>query len=222
MSLTDFKSHLKRISIFTLLVLYGGSFYFLGKSQALSKIVKTDKKNASSLDKPVELNLPSEDSQTGSVIGSFVKLCSNTVYGFELAYPKDWFTTYSQNKNQCGFFAPYSFVLPQDTSSFTTPIKTEVLESTDWGETQKFYTNPNDFQNVTSAENIEVNGKPVQKIKALTTGAGQLPRGYAKITYLIFDSKYPIAITFQQLDVKDDVKNFEDKVWEMTESLKYF
>ncbi|MBI2040425.1 hypothetical protein HYT18_05135 [Candidatus Microgenomates bacterium] len=225
MTLTSFKHHLKLSGILILLICYALGFYLLGKYSVFGNIVKF-KENTSggknSLERPVESPVPYADIQSGKVISSFVKLCSNTFWGYELAYPKDWFTTYNNDSQKCVFFAPYSFVVPADTSFFISPIRIEIINTADWQETLKFYQNPNDFQNVLSSESIQINDRPVQKIKATTTENGQLSRGFTKITYLIFDSEIPIAIVYQQLDEKEDVKLFEDVLLEMAGSLRLF
>lgn len=225
MTLTSFKAYLRALVLGIFLLLYGLGFYFLGKSSTVENLIKNNqvfKDNANFLEKPIQSPIPYADNQSGNVIASFVKLCSNTVYGFELAYPKDWFTTYDTDNQKCLFFAPYSFVVPKDSSDFLVPIRIEVVNSVDWQEILKFYQTPNDFQNIVSSQNLEINGQPAQKIKSTTTQEGILSRGFLKISYLIFDSESPLIITYQQLDASEDVKQFENILSEMVDSLRGF
>ncbi len=225
MTLSTFKERLKAFTVIVFLGLWGLGFFFAGKfltGENLSKIKGTSINESGGIEKPIESPIPFSDTQTGSVISSFVKLCSNTAYGFELAYPKDWFTTYNIDPQKCTFFAPFSFIIPADTSNFLIPIRIEVINTPDWQETVKFYQNPNDFQNVISSLNLEINGRLVIKINATTTQAGFVPRGFAKISYLVFDSETPLAITYQQLNENENVEQFEKILEEMASTLKFF
>jgi hypothetical protein len=150
-TLKSLQSKLKVISVVLLLGFYGVALFALGRITTLPELLKVQHPKTSQIEKPVEALPPYTDTQEGSVISSFVKLCSNTVYAFELSYPKDWFTTYGSEEQKCTFFAPYSFVVPQDATNFQVPVKIEVVQSPDWAETTKFYTNPNELQNVLSS-----------------------------------------------------------------------
>lgn len=227
MSLAAFKSHLKFASIVILILLYGIVSYQIGKLSPLENFKFKPSKNESRsankiIERPVESSAPFNSTQTSQVISSYVKLCSNTAYGLEFAYPKDWFTTYNTEQEKCTFFAPFTFVLPNDTSNFTIPIKLEVVSASDWQETVKFYQNPNDFLNILSVENLEVGGRSVQKVKATTTQTGGIQPGLAKITYLVYDTKTPVVFNYQQLDKNENTKDFEDNLYQMVNSLRVF
>lgn len=184
------------------------------------------------LSSPVESPVPFADTQSHTITPSHVRLCSNTAKGFELAYPKDWFTTYNLEDQKCLFFAPYSFVLPQDTENFQVPIRIEIVTIEDWPTVTKFYENPNDLVNVSLVENIQIDYYPIKKITAQTTGNGQQERGLAKITYLIssyqetssliFASGKPTVLTYTQLTKDDDAGIGIQALEEMIKSLKFF
>lgn len=224
MTLKVLKSHLRTSSILSFLIIYGIGFYFLGKSASLPALISKykDKPVASKIDSPIQSPRPNEDAQSTSVIGAFVKLCSNSTSGFEISYPKDWFTTYNEEEQKCRFFAPFSFVVPQDVEGDFVPVKIELENPQSWQETVKFYSNPNDFTNVNSVQNLEINGKLVQKIKATTTDQGQLPMNLAKIIYLVFDGAKPLVISYGQLTENEDVENFEKILEQMVGSLQFF
>lgn len=223
LTLTRFKRHLKVGSVFTFLVLYGSVFYFLGKSSSLANLIKikgvTTQK---SVESPIESPNPDTDVQSANISASFVKLCANTLYSFSVSYPKDWFTTYNTEAEKCTFFAPYSFVVPQETSSFLIPIKIELAQPQDWPNTVKLHENPNDFQNVISSENLEINGRPAKKITSSSTGNGQISRGLAKVTYLVFDRTRPIVISYQQTEEKEDVQSAKIILTDLVSSITIY
>lgn len=207
-----------------LLLLYGGVFYLLGSSQSgiINFIRDNFRQNQKTVENPIERPLPYADTQSGSVISSYVKLCSNTFYGFELSYPKDWFTTYDSEDQKCTLFAPFSFVINTKADNVLIPIRIEVVSIDQWLDTVKFYENPNDFQNIQTTQNILLNDKSVKKIEAISTGFGLIPKGLKKISYLILDSETPLVIYYQQNDPAEDTKNYEKIVEEMVSSLRYF
>ena len=210
----------------SLLALYGSLTFILGKDYSkFTNFLKTnlqEEKGQKAIENPIERPLPYADIQSGSVISSFVKLCSNTTFGFEITYPKDWFTTYDSDEQRCTFFAPFSFIINSKTESSLIPIKIEVVNIDQWLDTVKFYENPNDFQNVESSQNILIVGKSIKKIKAISTGLGTIPRGFIKISHLVFDAKTPLVIYYQQHDAAEDTAIYEKIIEEMTESLKIF
>lgn len=223
MTLASLKFKIKALLIITVLVIYGVGAYFLGKTSDIGNIFKIRKeaqKNA--IDVPIESLVPYADIQSGAVISSYVKLCANTVYGFEMTYPKDWFTTYLTDEQKCNFFAPYSFVVPKDTNGNFVPIKIEVAEVDQWPGLIKFYENPNDFRNIISVQNLQSGGPLIRKIKASTTGEGILPRGYIILNYLVFDSKKPTVVSYQQLSEEDDIASFEKVTEDIANSLRFF
>ena len=160
--------------------------------------------------------------QSSQVLASYIKLCSNTVMGFELAYPKDWFTSYNDSKDQCLYFAPYSFILPQVLDQETTPINIKIIKDDEWEDTVKLYENPNEFYNVITTNNLEINGRLVKQVKSTSTGTGSLKRGFTRTAYLIFNSKTPMIISFNQLEEKDDTVLYEKILEDMVFSLKLF
>lgn len=221
--LADLKNNLKLTLIVFALFLYGIGAFWLGKSQNLKEFIKV--KGASNQKQtifPIGSPVPFADTQSQTITPSYVKLCANTFHGFEIAYPKDWFTTYNQEDQKCLFFAPYSFVLPQDITGFLVPITIEATSYEDWPTVSKFYENPNDLVNVISVENIQFGSLSVKKIKAETTGSGQLERGLTKITYLIFTSPKPMIVTYSQLLKGDNAQEGTQIIEEMLKSLKFF
>ena len=131
----------------------------LGRISLVDNFVDFKKLKTNEVIRPIETSIPHADIQSGVVISSFAKLCSNTVYSYQLAYPKDWFTTFNTEPQKCSFFAPFSFVVPQNIDSPFVPVSIEVIKSEDWLQTSKFYQNPNEFQNVISVQNIQINEK---------------------------------------------------------------
>ena len=223
MTLSNFKSNLKLTLILTLLITYGTSFFVIGKiSPKFNDFFKREEVSTNRLDNSLEKPLPNSDIQSGEVISSYVKLCSNTVYGFEVAYPQDWFTTYGSDDQKCLFFAPFSFVIHANPESNFVPIKIEVIKTEEWLQTVKFYENPNDFENVISVQNIQLAGRSLEKIKTASTGVGAIPKGFQKISYLAFDAKTPLIFIYQQQNEKDDTASFERVLEDMISTLKYF
>ncbi|KKQ89555.1 MAG: hypothetical protein UT12_C0011G0011 [Candidatus Curtissbacteria bacterium GW2011_GWC2_38_9] len=223
LTLSALKFKIKVLAVVVISVLYGTGAYFLGKSSGIGNLLKIKGvATQKSIEAPVESPIPNFDSQSGSVIPSYVKLCANTVYGFEVAYPKDWFMTYLTDEQKCNFFAPYSFVIPKDTAGNFVPVKIEAVKVEEWPGIIKFYENPNDFQNVISIQNIQSDSRIVREIKTETTGSGILPKGYSSVFYLVFDAKTPLVVSFQQLSDKDNVDIMQKNVEDMVKSLRYF
>lgn len=205
---------------------YGLGFFLLGSTSIRQNVASflnvrgaaTKAGPASPVDSPI----PAADIQSVSVIGQSVKLCSNATYGFSVSYPNNWFTTYNDDSQKCHYFAPYSFTVPADTDIQFTPIFLQVIKPEDWQGTVGYYQNPNDFQNIVSVQNIEVNGRSVQKVKAQTTGKGSTTKGFSQMTFLIPDYQNPIIIVYQQQDAKDDTAANEKVLEDMARSLQYF
>lgn len=205
------------------MIVYAAAFFLLGKSSNgfdLNRVKGISTKKV--IQTPLESPIPAADTQTSTITSSYVKLCANTLYSFEVAYPKDWFTTYGTDSQKCTYFAPYSFVIPTDTANFTTTIKISIIDPRDWPGTTKFYENPNDFQNVISAKNIAVDGRSVEKIEAETTGTTQNEKGLTKISYLIASSEKPAVISYQQVAKDEDVSTNEKVLEDMVKSFRYF
>lgn len=205
------------------MIVYAAAFFLVGEnynSFDFSKVkgISTNKVMETPLNSPV----PFADTQTPSISASYIKLCANTFYSFEIAYPKDWFTTYNSDHEKCMYFAPYSFVLPQDITNFTATIKITIVDPKDWPGTAKFFENPNDFQNIISTKNISVNGKAVERIEAETTGTAQNEKGFSKISYLFQDSEKPAVISYQQVARDEDVSANEKILEDMVASFRYF
>lgn len=202
---------------------YGTGFYLLGKNSNLVANLKVKGATTNkTLESPLESPVPFADTQSSTITASYVKLCANTVYGFELSYPKDWFTTYNTDSEKCTFFAPYSFVVPYETASFIVPIRLEVLKPEEWLTNIKFYENPNDFQNIITSQTVEIGGKSAKLIEATATGQGQIKRGFAKTTYMIFDGAVPIVTTYTQIEESENVEANKKVLEEITTSVKYF
>lgn len=221
LTLLNLKKYLKVTSILIFLVVYGLIFFILGKNSDFGQILRSKIENKAA-DNTIEQPLPGTDVQSGTVISSFVKLCSNTLYGFEVAYPKDWFTTYDLEEQKCTFFAPFSFVVNSKTQNNIVPVRIEPVKIEDWLSTVKFYDNPNDFQSILSSVSIVIDGRSVKKIRSVATGAGTIPRGFEKLSFLIFDSQTPLVLYYQQLDAKDNVANYEKILGDMSSTLRYF
>ncbi len=190
--------------------------------KSVSNLFKVKGVSTKSLDAPIQNPIPASDSQSATIISSYVKLCSNSTYGFQVSYPKDWFTTYNTDDQKCAYFAPYSFSVPASTDVQFTPIFISVIKPEDWAGTLSYYQNPNDFQNVLSTQNLEINGRSVQKIKATATGRGSTTKGFSKVTFLISDSRGSIVMTYAQQDAKEDISASEKVLEDMARSLSYF
>lgn len=227
MTLSSFKKHSKLSIILAILVLYGIGSYLLGSNSLklpdFGKITNVKgEKTKNGIVTPLDSPAPFADTQTTTIISSFVKQCSNTKYGFEVSYPRDWFTTYDTDDQKCIYFAPYSFTLPGSLDNFQTPIKLEISSPEDWEGVVKFYENPNDFQNVISTKNIAINGDAVERIDAMSTGAGSTAKNMAKLTFLYPHSKLPIVLTYQQTDIQENVEVNKKILEEMATSLNRF
>jgi len=223
MTLAKLKSSLRASLTITFLVVYALGFYLLGKNSSL--VPRFSVKGTSTqqtIETPLESPIPAADTQSATITSSFVKLCANTVYGFELSYPKDWFTTYNNEQERCNFFAPYSFVVPYETANFLIPIRLEVIKPEDWPGNVKFHENPNDFYNVVSSQNVEVEDRSAKRVEAVSTGNSSIPRGFIKITYLIFDAQNPMIITYQQTGDKENIEALKDVLSQTVSSIRYF
>ncbi len=187
-----------------------------GDNQKVEGVSTDSQENV--LEKP----LPISDIQSTEILAKSLNFCSNTTHGFEIAYPSDWFTTYNTQDQQCTFFAPYSFIVPQFVDEDFVPINLEVFSSENWLSYVSFYENPNDFYNIISSNNIEVNGRLVREIETQTTQEGHLPRGFTAVHYLLFDGEKPIRLSYHQLDEKEDILAMRTVLKEMIDSLKYF
>lgn len=221
MTLQDLQNRIKILVVFVALGVYGLGFFALGKFTNINDLLKVKGEATSQTqDDKLEKPQPYADVQTQAVNSSFIKLCSNTSLGFEVSYPNDWFTTYNSESEKCTFFAPYSFVIPTNIEKDFVPITIQTVLPEEWESTVTFAENPNDFQNVTSAKNLEINGRPVKKVESMSTGSGLLQRGLVKVSYLVFSSVHPTVITYQQLDAGDDIAEFDKTLDEMVASLK--
>lgn len=223
MTLANFKKNLKLVFAVIFLAFYGLGFFLLGKNSSFVSTLKVKgAATQNTIESPLESPVPFADTQSSTITASYVKLCANTVYGFELSYPKDWFTTYNTDGEKCTFFAPYSFVVPYETASFIVPIRLEVLKPEDWLSSIKFYENPNDFQNVITSQTVEIGGKSAKMIEATATGQGQIKRGFAKTTYMIFDGEAPIVATYTQIEENENVEANKKVLEEIVTSIRYF
>ena len=223
MTLINFKKRLKITVLFTVLMTYGLSAFALGKvsvhtAPQLVKGISAQSQPESQLERPQ----PYADVQSAQVIASYVKLCSNTAYSYSVSYPKDWFTTYNDKYQECIYFAPYSFVVPLYVEHDIVPIHIEPVPPEEWQSLVKLYENPNDFQNVVSSKNTEINGRAVKEIDSIATGNGFVTRGFVKKSYLIFDSQTPLLIYYQQLSAAEDIAGMENVLKDIVQSLKYF
>jgi len=222
-TLKTFKNQLQVSILLLTFIIYSFGLFLLGRLSHNIDLAKFKKDRwENEVVQPVSTNAPYADSQSANVISSYVKLCANTVYSFEVSYPKDWFSTYNMENQKCTYFAPYSFVIAQNVDWPFVPIKIEAVAKEKWLETVKFHQNPNDFQNVFSSQNIQINDKSALKIKAETTGNGSLPRGLAILSYLIFDSRTPMILSYNQLDQQENTELFFDVLDQMANSLRFY
>ncbi|MBI3282886.1 hypothetical protein HYZ70_02310 [Candidatus Curtissbacteria bacterium] len=223
MTLANFKRSLKLVLAGIFLAVYGLGFYLLGKNPGIGGALKVrGASTQDTIETPLESPVPFADTQTSTITASYVKLCANTVHGFDLSYPKDWFTTYNTEDERCTFFAPYSFIVPQDTSNFIAPIRLEVLKPEDWLGNVKFYENPNEFQNIITSQTVEIAGRSVVKIEAISTGQDQTPGGFAKTTYMIFDGANPILARYLQTKEDENLEANKKVLEEIVTSIRYF
>ncbi len=169
----------------------------------------------------VERPTPSENVQVANVLSGNVKLCANTALSFEVAYPNDWFTTYGKKEEECFFFAPYTFVVPTSPEEYFTPITIKKIPKDEWEATVKSFENPSDLFGVARFKNIETNGRPTKYIEMVSTGNAQ-PKGYYKITYLLYDANLPLEITYMQGAQNEDTQNYKKILEAIVNSLRYF
>lgn len=221
MTLTKLKSNFKVAVIVAAFSLYSLSLFLLGQKITLSNAEKDLSSQPKTVADRIQKPLPQDNTQTTQVLSSYVKLCANTTNSYQVSFPKDWFTTYNQKDEECRYFAPYSFVLPASPDSDFTPITIKLIDKDAWEQTLKDIQNPSELFNIISSKNLEINGKPVKYIESQSTG-NLKPKGFVKISYLIFDSKKPVDISYSQLDEKEDVTNVKDVLKNIVDSFKYF
>lgn len=223
MTLTSLKLKIKGSVLIIFLIVYGVSFFAVGRltSPDSSNNVKGVNSDNFAHD-PIEKPQPYADVQKPEVISSSVKTCSNATFGFEISYPKDWFTTQNNEPQKCRYFAPFSFVVPQLTDTDFVPVKVEIIKTEDWQSTLSVYSEPNEFQNIDTVQNIEISGKPVTVVGSISTGKNLITNGYYKQSYLISDAKIPLIISYTQLNSNDDIENYKKNLKYMAESIKYF
>lgn len=220
MTLTKLKTNFKLIALLTAFFLYSSGLFLLGrytnwKLTSNAQGLKVNEQNG------VQKPQPENDTQSASVMGSTVKLCSNTMYSFQLAYPQDWFTTYNTKDQACNYFASYSFILPQIPSENITPITVRRLDPENWDIAVKSAQNPNDLYNIEKTQNTEIGGKPVQYVEAVSTGSS-IQRGFVKASFFIFDANNPLEITYTQLDEKENADENKKVLADIANSLKFF
>lgn len=221
MTLTKLKSNFKVAIIVATFSLYSLSLFLLGQKFTSPNTEKNASDQPKEVFERIQKPLPQDNTQTAQVLSSYVKLCANTTNSFQVSYPKDWFTTYNQKEEECTYFAPYSFILPQSPDTDFTPITIKPIDKGAWEQTLKDLQNPSELFNVISSKNLEVNGRPVKYIEAESTGSLK-PKGFVRITYLIFDSNKPVEISYNQLEEKEDVANNIDVLKNIIDSFKYF
>jgi len=169
----------------------------------------------------IERPAPQENILSARVLASNVKLCANTKISFEVAYPNDWFTTYNNKEDECFFFAPYTFVVPSIPENYFTPITIKKIPEEEWESTVSSFENPSDLYSVISFKNLEINNKPTKLIEAISTGSSQ-PKGYYKITYLVFDTNKSLEMTYLQQTQDEDTKSYRQVLDDIVNSLRYF
>lgn len=222
MTLQKLQNYTKIFIATASIILYGLAAFTVGRIAAKDsgqvKGIVTENTKEGVIEKP----LPENDIQSVSIVSDSIKFCSNTTYSFQITYPSNWFTTYNNEDQKCTFFAPYSFVVPEFVDGNFVAIDLEVIEKDEWLSTLKFYETPNDFFNIISTKNTEINGRLVKIIEAQTTGEGKTPRGFTAVHYLLFDGEKPIRLSYSQLDKDEDSEKAKLVLEEMVSSLKYF
>lgn len=221
MTLTKLKSNFKFTLVVGVFSVYSLSLFLLGQKLTVSNADKTTINEPKEVVEQIQKPLPQDNTQSAQVLSSYVKLCSNTTNSFQVSYPKDWFTTYNQKEEECTFFAPYSFVLPESPDPDFTPITIKFIDKNTWDQTVSSFQNPSELYNVVNSNNLELNGKSAKYIESQSTGSLK-PKGFIRVTYLIFDSEKPVEISYVQQDEKEDVESSKDVLKNIAESLKYF
>lgn len=220
MRLTDLKRVVKPIfltvafCIYTVLLFQVGLNFGKTKGEVVPQQVE---QKTGSIERPT----PTENIQSATILASSVKLCANTVHSYEIAYPSNWFSTYNIKDNECFFFAPYTFVVPDYPDNYFVPITVKLIAGDEWESTVESLKNPSDIYNVGIFKNLEINGKAAKYIEAISTGNLQ-PKGFYKKTYLIFDAQRPVEITYVQQSQDDDINNYSQVLVEMANSLRLF
>lgn len=224
MTLASFKYNIQVVSFIAIILLYTGVVFVAGRNSGTSTgEAAAGQTNSKTLSSAIESPQSREDSALSSkVLASFVKLCSNTALGFEVAYPRDWFTTYNTPQDQCKYFAPFSFVIPEGAQDEVTPLTIKIIPPNEWDTTIAFYENPSELYSVKSVENSQINGNLTRKIESVSTGESTLPRGFARVAYLIFDDQKPTVIVYNQLDNNDDLESMKKQADDMAASFKFF
>lgn len=204
------------------LVVYSAGTYSLGRISANDNSQRVRGVSTNINDDEIDKPLPYTDIQSAKIISSAVNLCANTAFGFEVSYPNDWFTTYNSTEDQCSFFAPYTFVIPESSKDDLTPVKIEAVDAAQWESTSKFYENPNEFSNVRTIQNLDINLRSVKRIETESTGYGNTQEGLVTIYYLVLDAKSPLVISYFQRQKEEDISTYQSVLQELVESLKFF
>ena len=222
MTLGKFKQRLKIGTLAAFAIFYGLSLYSIGRHSTQVDPLKVKGASTINGDDKLDKPLPYADVQSAKIISSSVKLCANATVGYQINYPNNWFTTYNTDDEKCKYFANFSFVVLEFVEKQFVPVQVDALTLEDWAPTVKFFENPNEYENVISAQTVEINNHLVKKIETSATGSGSSPRGYKQLIYLIFDSKTPLQVVYRQLDEKDDVKAASTSLEEVVKSIQYF
>lgn len=220
MTLVKFKGHLKFLIFAGAFLAYSMSLVVIGTrlGPITQKVeIKKINKEASILKKP----LPEENIQSAKVLASHVKICANTVFSFELTYPKDWFTTYDTKDKECTLFAPYSFVAPQNPELEIVPITLKIIPKDEWETTVKSAQTPTELFNIIKSQNLQINERPANYLESSSTG-GSTTKGFMKITYLIFDSERPVEISYSQQTQLENINDYKKVLEDMVNSLKLY
>ncbi len=220
MTLTRLKSNFKLAATIAVFLVYSIGLFFLGhtynKTQQAPNSAQTQEV-AGNLQKP----LPQNEIQSAKVLASSVKLCSNTVYSYQLAYPNNWFTTYNKDPDACSYFAPFSFILPEVVDRDITPITIKRIDPKQWEETVKSNQNPTEIYNVEKSQKINVNGKLGQFLRLTSTGT-IITTGFVKDIYFLPDENNPLEVSYTQQASKENVADMEKILKDLVDSLKFY
>ena len=78
-----------------------------------------------------------------------------------------------------------------------------------------------EIYNIISTNNLNVNGRAATHIEAQSTG-NISTRGFQKETYFIYDTNYPMEISYTQIQDDENISDSKQVVKDMAESLKFF
>jgi len=115
---------------------------------------------------------------TGPSLPHGWRRCVNTVEGFSIAYPGDWYTTEIRPREVCRQFHPTTFVIPREGEYPLTALNVGWVD----GFPGRVDT---EFDRVLRWEQTTVAGRPAVRVETESTGAGQDVIGTRRYGYTI-------------------------------------